>query len=100
MITLQFWRGYDKECLISVAEKKSYKIVELGYPLLSFISDLEISYYEFGKESLRIILKERWIVNVQDIQNDSISLDKNAAANSFDANKQSRLFTSQITMLV
>lgn len=51
MITLQFWRGYDKECLISVAEKKSYKIVELGYPLLSFISDLEISYDDFGKDS-------------------------------------------------
>ena len=51
MITLQFWRGYYKECLISVAEKKSYKIVELGYPLLSFISDLEISYDDFGKDS-------------------------------------------------
>lgn len=34
-----------------MAEKKSYKIVELGYPLLSFISDLEISYDDFGKDS-------------------------------------------------
>lgn len=42
MVTLQFWRGLDKECLINVADTKSYKIVELGYPLLSFVSDLEI----------------------------------------------------------
>lgn len=43
MVTLQFWRGLDKECLINVTDVKSYKIVPLGYPLLSFVSDLEIS---------------------------------------------------------
>lgn len=43
MVILQFWRGHDKECIISTAEQKTYKIVDLGYPLLSFVSDLELS---------------------------------------------------------
>lgn len=49
MVTLQFWRGLDKECLISIAEQKTYKVVDLGYPLLSFVSDLEISNDAIGK---------------------------------------------------
>lgn len=42
MVTLQFWRGHDKECIISQAKQTTYKVVGLGSPLLSFVSDLEI----------------------------------------------------------
>lgn len=43
MVTLQFWRGLGKECLIDVQDKaKAFKIVDIGYPFLSFVSDLEI----------------------------------------------------------
>ena len=54
MVTLQFWRGLDKECLINIADVKSYKIVELGYPLLSFVSDLEISNDDICQNSKKI----------------------------------------------
>ena len=54
MVKLQFWRGLDKECLISITNQISYKTVDLGYPLLSFISDLEIDYSDIGKDSVEI----------------------------------------------
>lgn len=62
MVTLQFWRGLNKECLLSVTDQKTYKIVELGYPLLSFLSDIdidicqesdEISHVYWGAEEIR-----------------------------------------------
>ena len=43
MITLQFWRGLNQEGFLSRANRTTYKLIELGYPLLSFVSDLELS---------------------------------------------------------
>lgn len=44
MVTLQFWRGFNQECLLSIADQTTYKIVALGLPLLSFVSDLDLSF--------------------------------------------------------
>lgn len=43
MVTLQFWRGHNSECLIDTSGQAVYKIAPLGYPLISFVSDLEIT---------------------------------------------------------
>lgn len=50
MAILQFWRGSDKECLINNCSEKSYKIVEIGYPFLSFVEDIEIDISSVSNE--------------------------------------------------